>query len=133
VGLTVKFCVFLYRLTTLNLYMTMKQEQHQILKGLRLESQALGTLHQLNGLIQVRHPKEHILKTLPTHWLLWVMNVMFLFEVLLMTFGKPQVSCMNTCVNLKKSCTFLCRNSSGSGCLNVTLCDMCLMSFILFY
>jgi len=74
----------------------MKQEQLQILKGLRLEFQALGALHQLNGLIQVRHPKEHILKTLLTNWLLWVINVMFLFEVLHMTFGKPQVSCMNT-------------------------------------
>ena len=49
-----------------------------------------------------------------------------------MTFGKPQVSCMNTCIDLKKSWTFLCTNSGGSECLSVTLCDMCLICFVLF-
>ena len=36
-------------------------------------------------------------------------------------------------VDLKKGSKCLCRNSSGSECLNVTLCDMCLMCFVLFF
>lgn len=47
-------------------------------------------------------------------------------------FRKAPSKLCESFVDLKKSWTCLYRNSSGSDCINVTLCDMCLMCFVLF-
>jgi len=47
-------------------------------------------------------------------------------------FRKAPSKLLESFVDLKKSWTCLCRSSSGSECLNVTLCDMCLICFVLF-